>query len=351
MLRTTCISLLTLVFALGCSPAAEQAAEVVSEQTASASEGADGGELAAEINGVELRTGELDDWIKEDLFRRAADSPSALYELRESALERIVAERSLESAAAAAGKSIDRLIADKIAELGPVTEAEIAQFYDANKSRLGTAAMADVAPQIKEFLEAQRSSMARDALQQESNVVIHIEAPRVEVAADGPSKGPEDAPITIVEFSDFQCPYCRRVIPTLDAVMERYPGQVRVVYRNFPLSNHRRAKPAAEAALCAGEQDKFWPYHDLLFENARALADEDFKRYATELELDMAAFDSCVADDRNEKQVDVDFREGRDAGVTGTPAFFVNGLLLSGAKPASDFFRIIDQELERKGGA
>jgi protein-disulfide isomerase len=169
------------------------------------------------------------------------------------------------------------------------------------------------------------------------------------VPADGPSRGPEDAPITIVEFSDFQCPFCRRVLPTLEQVMEKYPGQVRVVYRNLPLRSHKRARPAAEAALCANDQGQFWPYHDMLFENTRQLSDEDLLRYAGEVGLDSDQFQACYDEQRFAQQVSDDMAAARAAGANGTPAFFVNGVLLSGAKPPADFFRVIDAELERLG--
>ena len=158
--------------------------------------------------------------------------------------------------------------------------------------------------------------------------------------------------MTIVEFSDFQCPYCSRVLPTLTQVMERYPEDVRIVYRNFPLPSHQRASAAAEAALCAQEQGKFWAYHDKLFENSRALSDDQLKDHAKKLELDVPAFEQCQSEERFEEQIQNDVREARAAGVTGTPAFFVNGVLLSGARPAADFYRTIDAELERlKPGA
>jgi len=122
---------------------------------------------------------------------------------------------------------------------------------------------------------------------------------------------------------------------------------VRVVYRNMTLGSHQRAKPAAEAALCADEQGKFWAYHDVLFENTRELDDEDLKKYAEEVGLDMAKFDECYGEGRFAEQVAKDTSEARAAGVSGTPAFFVNGVMLSGAKPPQDFFRLIDAELSR----
>ena len=244
--------------------------------------------------------------------------------------------------------SPEEFLADKVAAMGPVTDEDVQAFYDENAPRFGNPPFESVAPQIREALGAMRSHDATTAIEKEADVIVHLEPPRIDVASDGPARGPADAPITIVEFSDFQCPYCRRVLPTIEEVVERYPEQVRIVFRNFPLDNHARARPAAEAALCANEQDKFWPYHDVLFENARALEDADLARYAEEVGLDVAAFETCLGESRFADQVEADFQAGREAGVTGTPAFFVNGVLLSGARPVADFVRAIDAELGRQ---
>ncbi|MBW2269058.1 MAG: thioredoxin domain-containing protein [Deltaproteobacteria bacterium] len=348
MHRTRLIAVATLLASVACSPPNGDAGA----DAAAGAPATDTSEIAAEVNGVAITTDELDTWIKEDFFRSEASNPNSLYQLRDTALRRLVAERSLDAAASQAGVSPERLIADKVASLGAVTDAETLEFFEANKSRVGSGEFEGLEEQIREFLTTQREAQARSEIEKEANVVVHLEPPRITVAADGPTRGPADAPITIVEFSDFQCPYCRRVIPTLQQIEERYPEQIRIVFRNFPLANHSRAKPAAEAALCAHEQDQFWAYHDKLFENSRALSGDDFKRYAGDLDLDVAAFEACLDESRFTAQVETDLRDARDAGVTGTPAFFVNGVMLSGAKPASDFFRTIDAELERlKEGA
>ena len=159
-----------------------------------------------------------------------------------------------------------------------------------------------------------------------------LEPPRVTVAAEGPSLGPADAPVTIIEFSDFQCPYCGRAASTVKQIHERYPKQVRIVYRNLPLDSiHPNARPAAEAAACADAQGRFWEFHDRLFANQRALAPEDLQRYAKEIGLDMAAFDQCVKDRKSQAKVDGDLAAANEAASNagkrglGTPAFFVNG--------------------------
>ncbi len=165
---------------------------------------------------------------------------------------------------------------------------------------------------------------------------------------DDPSIGPKDAPITIIEFSDFQCPFCARAAPTVKQILKEYDGKVRFVYRDFPLSFHQNAQKSAEAAECADEQGKFWEYHDKLFENQNALEISNLKQYAKDLGLDSSKFDSCLDSGKYTKEVEKDTEDGQKYGVTGTPAFFINGKLVSGAQPFKNFATIIDSELKGK---
>lgn len=170
----------------------------------------------------------------------------------------------------------------------------------------------------------------------------------VQVSADDdPAIGPEDAPVLIVEFSDFQCPYCARfATETLGQILETYGDQVRFVYRDFPLTNiHPHARKAAEAAQCAHEQGHYWEYHDLLLQNQEALDIDSLKGYAQQLGLDTDAFDQCLDSGEYASEVQNDLAQGQDYGVTGTPSFFINGRLLRGARPFSDFQAIIEEEL------
>lgn len=170
---------------------------------------------------------------------------------------------------------------------------------------------------------------------------------RYDVASDGfPSLGPDDAPITIVEFSDYQCPYCKRWHDEvyLDLLNE-YPGQIKLVYRHLPLTSiHPDAFPAAEAAMCAGEQNAYWPFHEMLFSRDE-LGSNIYTQYAQELGLNMASFESCVSERKYQEDVqsDLDFAVG--LGVRSTPTFFINGLAVVGAQPLEIFKQVIDKEL------
>jgi len=175
--------------------------------------------------------------------------------------------------------------------------------------------------------------------------------PNVDMAAlvdDDAFKGDADAPVTIIEWSDFECPFCQRFYSqTLGQIEEQYikTGKVKFVYRDFPLSFHPQAQKSAEAAECAGEQDKFWEMHDLLFEKGVAGGVGAFKQYATDIGLDTAKFNDCLDSGAQAEEVQKDFRDGGAAGVRGTPGFLVNGQLISGAQPFSVFQQAIESAL------
>ena len=165
---------------------------------------------------------------------------------------------------------------------------------------------------------------------------------------DDAVKGNSDAPVEIVEFSDFQCPFCERFYTdTLPQLESEYinTGKVKLAFRDFPLSIHPMAKPAALAAECAGDQGKYWEYHDKIFENQGRLSADVWDDFATEIGLNVGTFNSCVSSGKHNAEIDADFAAGRAAGVTGTPAFFINGKLLVGAQPFEAFKQVIDAEL------
>jgi protein-disulfide isomerase len=180
-------------------------------------------------------------------------------------------------------------------------------------------------------------------------VVVLLAAPRVEVAFDPARvRGNPKAPVMIVEFSDYQCPYCHSVEPTVKDLLAKYGDKVSLSYRDFPLTTiHSQAMIAAEASRCALEQGKFWEYHDQLF-TASKLEKDDLIEYARNLKLDDKQFDSCLTSEKYKADIEKDTAEGRKAGVNGTPGFFINGIGLSGAQPKDAFTRVIDDELARK---
>jgi protein-disulfide isomerase len=161
-----------------------------------------------------------------------------------------------------------------------------------------------------------------------------------------PFKGPERAAVTIVKFEDFQCPYCKTVQPTYQELLKRYNGKVKLVHKDLPLDAlHPQARQAAEAARCAGEQGKFWEYHDALYANSPKAGVEELKSHAKEVGLNVSSFEQCFTSGKFKGLVQKDLSEGAQLGVTGTPTFFINGREISGAQPVEAFAAIIDEEL------
>ena len=169
-----------------------------------------------------------------------------------------------------------------------------------------------------------------------------------QVSGDHPQRGGDNAPVTIVEYSDFQCPYCRKAETSLKQVMKKYGDRVRVVYMDFPLKFHQDAMEAAIAARCADEQGQFWAYHDALFESPSGISDPALKTTAAQLGLDRMSFDRCLDQRKYRDAVVADLDQGKAAGADGTPYFVVNGVPMSGDQPASAFESVIDQQLQSR---
>lgn len=273
-------------------------------------------------------------------------------DLLESQLDQIIQDRLLEAEAAAKKVSKEQILAD--IKPTPVTDADVDSFYEQNKAQIPRP-KEEVAGQIKQYLEQQRQGEMRqkfyDDLRARYKVEYLMEPDRIEVATTGPAVGPASAPVTIVEFSDFQCPFCSRLVPTIEQVKQKYGDKVRIVFRQFPLNFHQFAQKAAEASLCANEQGKFWQMHDAMFANQQALGVDQLKAKATELGMNADQFNTCLDQGKFASQVQTDLDAGTQAGVNGTPAMFINGRFLSGAQPLGEITKIIDDELQRKGNA
>ena len=165
---------------------------------------------------------------------------------------------------------------------------------------------------------------------------------------NSPAKGPKNAPVTIVEWSDFQCPFCKRAEGTVDQVLKEYKGKIRLVYKQYPLPFHPYAQKAAEAAVAAKAQGKFWPYHDLLFKESPKLTQADLAQYAQQVGLNVSKFKQALASNEYAPVVSAEKKEGEAVGTNGTPTFFINGHKLVGAQPLSAFKQVIDAQLKGK---
>jgi protein-disulfide isomerase len=294
--------------------------------------------------------------VEEVAGSRLAQLRNQEYQLRRQGLDELIARRLADKEAAARGISADELMRTEVeAKVPAITEAEQKAFYEQNKGRFGAMPEAEALKQIEAYFRQQRVRERQQQfvaeLKAKSAVRITLDPPRVAVeATDDPSRGPANAPVTIVEFSDFQCPFCARVNPTLQQVKDTYGDTIRVVFRDFPLLQiHPQAAKAAEAATCANEQGKFWEMHDRLFANQQKLQVADLKQHAADLGLNAEAFNQCLDSGKHEAEWRKDLEDGAKYGLSGTPAFFINGRLISGAQPLEAFTEIINEELQNKG--
>lgn len=305
-------------------------------------------EILAEVGSVDITRAEVESSLASELQRLERER----HELIERGLDQAIERSLVELEAEARGVSRQELLDAVYADVAAPTDEEVDQFYEQRKSQINRA-KEEVADQIRSYLQQQRRQAAYDELvgelRQRYEVASYLEPMRTEVAtADAPAMGSADAPVTIIEFSDFQCPYCQRLAPTLDRITETYGDQVRLVFRQFPLPIHADAQKAAEASLCAAEQGKFWEMHDAMFANIQALSVAELKQKAGELGLDTEQFAACLDSGRFAAQVAQDLQAGREAGVTGTPAMFINGRFVSGAVPYETVAGVIDDELQRR---
>lgn len=276
------------------------------------------------------------------------------YEIKNKALENLVRLKVVQAQAKRLGVTPEELVqreADsKVADPG---EAEVEAFF-LGQAQPG-ARFNDVKEQYRTALKQMRIQKARqayaDSLRAKTDVSIKLRPPVVEVAYD-PSrvKGDPNAPVTIVEFSDFQCHFCKEAVKTLNSVLTKYNGRVKLAFLDFPLrSIHPLAESAAEAARCAGEQGRFWEFHDALFADQSRMKEADLAERARALGLNEKSFQGCIASGTYKAKIEADLQQGTKAGIAGTPGFFVNGVFLSRAQPQAEFERIIENELSLLG--
>jgi protein-disulfide isomerase len=252
----------------------------------------------------------------------------------------------IEQAAKRDKLSVDNYLKKEYAGKSAVTEADAKKFYDKNKSA-GTPPFDQIKPQLMQMMSRQA---LLERLRKDTPVKILLEPQRLAVDSSGhPALGAKDAPVTIVEFTDFQCPYCKKTEDTLKQLRTKYGDKIRFVHMDFPLPFHSHAVDAAKGARCANDQGKFWQFRDALFANQAKLAPADLKATAKKLGLNTAQFDACFDKAKYESQIKADVAAGGKVGVDGTPAFFIDGRPLTGAQPLPKFEEIIDDELATGG--
>lgn len=314
-------------------------------------------QVVAEVGGKKFTLKDVDaKWEEFDAAERAR-VVQAMYQNRRNMIDQLVGEELISNAAKAAGQPVPAyLAADAVKRLPAVSEADIAAFYEENKDRANGRTLEQLKAEIRPFLESRRELQARAMLVEElkaksgNAVKVTLDPPRynVPLVASDPVRGSASAPVTIVEFSDYQCPFCARVNPTLDRVRQTYGDRVRIIFKDYPLPNHPEAPKAAEAARCAGDQGKYWELHDLMFANQRSLQVPMLKQHARAVGIEGTAFDACLDSGKYTKAVQDGADLGNRMGVNSTPTLYVNGRPLIGAQPFEAFKQVIDEELAKK---
>jgi protein-disulfide isomerase len=288
---------------------------------------------------------------------RLMDLRQREYDARKEALDALLEEKLTQKEAEAQGLPVEKLREREIDQKAAKPErSEIDQLYAQNQRRLAGV------PKDQAFLTVERAVVSRNRelraaafrreLIKKHGIRIRLEPPRHEVAvpADAPALGPAKAAVTIVEFADYQCPFCHSAQLAVEEVLKRYSGKLRFVHRDFPLDSiHPRATPAARASRCAGEQGKFWEYHRGLLVPTSDLTDAGLKARAQALGLNLTSFSSCLAQPGGDNPVQASLAEGTKLGVSATPTFFINGRRLVGARSVTDLVDVIEDELARAG--
>lgn len=328
-------------------------------------------EVYAVVNGVAVTKGEVEQASKADLEKLEqsrvqfeAGLERDKHQALENNLDKIVENKLIEAEiarlnisdedvkkAAALGVSKRQLVMLQIEnKVQTPTAQEIDSFYEANKEKYGKP-KEQVEQQIKQFLWQKKRNELTNAyfkdLKERYKVDYRLEPLRSEVAANGPTLGAPNAPVTIVEFSDFQCPFCSRLANAMKDVEKNYQGKIKIVFRQYPLlSIHKNAQKAAEASLCAAEQGKFWEFHDQIFADQKKIEISDLKETARSLGLETTSFDSCLDNGMQAVKVQEDIKEGTKLGVNSTPTLYINGRLVVGASYDA-IAKTIDDELRR----
>jgi predicted DsbA family dithiol-disulfide isomerase len=313
-------------------------------------------DVLAVVDGEEVTLADLQEMIGDQIGQMDFEYRSQRHQVIESAMRRYVRDQLLDAEAAERGISADALLEEIIGDQVDVGEEDVRVFYLQNQAGMQGRSYEAIAPQIRDYLENQiREPVLEEFVEEvaaERDVDYLLGPFRVELdIARAPFIGPADAPVTMVEFSDFECPYCESFLPTLEQVKATYPEDVKIVFLQFPLRQiHPNAQKSGEASLCAFEQGKFWEAHDLYFSEQNSLAVPDLKEKAERLGLDAEAFATCLDSGRYVDRVQAEMDLGVAVGVTGTPAVFINGRpLQAGAVPFEMVAELIDDELERIG--
>ena len=310
------------------------------------------GAKIAEVDDRAILASELEKYAGRELSLQR----ESLYKLENQKLEEYISAFLLTQEAKKRGVSVETVLDQEVnSKILPVGDDEIDVFYKSNRARIAVD-LDKGREQIRAYLRNQKIEAQKalffESLRSKAKVITYLKPPpifRAELSVAGePFMGSAQAPVTIVKFEDFQCPFCKQVQPTFNELLSRYDGKVRLVHKDLPLESlHPQARHAAEAARCAYEQGRFWEYHDKLYANSPKASADDLKNYAKVVGLNVDSFDRCLVSGKYKAVVQQDLNEGTQLGLSGTPTFFINGREISGNQPLTAFEAMIDEELAR----
>jgi protein-disulfide isomerase len=299
----------------------------------------------AEVNGVKLTLGDFEQKSSAPLFQ----ARNVYYEAQRKALDEFVNQYLLEARALRENVSVEELLQRHVLNTiaKDPTEESLRVYYEGVETNQPFEAVRD---KILDHLRQSRIAKAKanylQSLRSQAHVALMLAPPRLNISLENaPVLGPRNAPVTLIEYGDFECAYCQQVYPELKKLEAAYNGKLAVVFKDLPLPMHPQAQKAAEAAHCAGSQGKYWEYHDLLFSSKR-LDIPALKEQALALHLDNAGFNKCLDSGEQAAAVKTQALEGQKFGLSGTPSFFINGRFLTGAIGYEAFRAVVDEELE-----
>jgi predicted DsbA family dithiol-disulfide isomerase len=302
----------------------------------------------ASVNGVAITQKQLDDSIAARIY----PLQQQLYAIRKAALENLVVSRLLEVEARARGVSVEAVRQQLTEGEIRVTRVQVEETYAQNASFFASMSPDEARERLRLDLENQarmkhyRAGLER--LRKKWPLEVNLAEPAFALELDdgaSPARGPAKAAVTIVEFSDFECPFCRDVQPALEEIIETYDKDVRLIFKHLPLEGHRNSLPAARAAYCAGEQERFWQFHDALFAAGDLSPPGLLDRIAADVGLGIARFQDCVKSEQSRTAIIKDIETARSLRIDSTPSFLVNGRLIKGALSFAEWQKIIEREL------
>lgn len=320
------------------------AVSVIATVTGNAQVDHEGMAVVAEVSGHALTAQDLQTKQGGKLLQ----ARYAYYMSQRKALEELIDEQLMANAAAARGLTVDQLLEKEVySQVKDPTEDQLQVYYEGIETKEPYEAVrSQVLDHIRDGRRTKAKASYIEGLRKQANITVLLMPPEANVNIAGADvQGSPNAEVLVVEFADYECPYCEKVNPYMHQLRKDYGDKVAFVFKDFPLPMHHRAQKAAEAARCAGAQGKFWVYHDVLFQSGGALGVAQLKQHARVLKLDGERFDQCLDNGEMAAAVTKDLEEGKDLGLTGTPSFFVNGHFFSGAVEYGMLKQMVEQQL------